>query len=163
MLKYYYFNTLLGMGTMGLPKNMFLISVLAIVSIGITAGSVVAVQTFTSDVIIEAGGGESGNLLVNDGNLGIHAIPSDTQVISAKNKPGSAANFLVFGDKQSAVFSLKSKGAQAAIQLSDGDTNQVYRIRIAQPDTDRLEFVDITAGVARMTIDSNGNICIGNC
>ena len=39
------------MGTLALPKNMFLITVLAIVSIGITAGSVLASQTITQDLI----------------------------------------------------------------------------------------------------------------
>ena len=71
------------MGTLALPKNMFLITVLAIVSIGITAGSVLASQTISQDLIIEAGMGEDGNLLINDGRLGIGATPGTNQVIFA--------------------------------------------------------------------------------
>jgi len=60
------------MGTIGLPKNMFLITVLVIISIGLTAGVVYAgvpAVTHTGDVVIEEDTPGTGSLSIVDGNL----------------------------------------------------------------------------------------------
>jgi len=125
------------MGTLGLPKNMFLITVLAIVSIGITAGSVLASQTIPGDLIIEAAGGEDGDLLINNGSLGIGAIPGTNQVIFASGKDGIPASFRVDGVNHAAVFSLRATGGQPVFQWIDDDVSPptTFQARIAQPDT----------------------------
>jgi len=144
---------------------MFLITVLAIVSIGITAGSVIASQTISQDLIIEAGMGEDGDLLINNGSLGIGAIPGTNQVIFAKGKDGIPASFRVDGVNSGAVFSLRATGAQAVFQWIDDDLSPptTFQARIAQPDTKRFELIDATTLPAkvRLAITEAGNIGIG--
>jgi len=155
-----------GIGTIGLPKNMFLITVLAIVSIGITAGSVVASQTISEDLIIEAGI-EDGNLLINDGRLGIGATPGTNQVIFAKGKDGIPASFRVDGVNAGAVFSLRATGGQPVFQWIDDDVSPPtkFQARILQPDTGEFQIIDATTIPAKVkiSIDKDGNMCLGDC
>jgi len=144
---------------------MFLITVLAIVSVGITAGSVLASQTISQDLIIEAGMGEDGDLLINNGSLGIGAIPGTNQVIFASGKDGIPASFRVDGVNSGAVFSLRATGGQAAFQWIDDDLSPPtkFQARIAQPDTKRFELIDATTlpGKVRLAITEAGNVGIG--
>lgn len=144
---------------------MFLITVLAIVSIGITAGSVLASQTIPEDLIIEAGNGEDGNLLINDGRLGVGATPGTNQLIFAKGKDGIPASFRVDGVNDAAVFSLRATGGQPVFQWIDDDLSPstTFQARIAQPDTKRFELIDATTlpEKVRLVITEAGNIGIG--
>ncbi len=155
----------MGIGTLGLPKNMFLITVLAIVSIGITAGSVLASQTISQDLIIEAGMGEDGDLLINNGSLGIGAIPGTNQVIFASGKDGIPASFRVDGVNAGAVFSLRATGGQPVFQWIDDDLSPptTFQARISQPDTGDFHIIDATTLPAkvRLAITEAGNIGIG--
>lgn len=132
------------------------------VSVG-TASGVHITNHFEGDVTIDKGG-ESGNLILNDGHLGIGATPNSAQLIRAQSEPGNNAVFLVEGNQGEAIFNLKATSGIPGLQLTDGDNNQAYRMRIGQPDQ-ALEFVDITGeqNAIRMSIDKNGDICLGSC
>ena len=152
------------MGTIGLPKNMFLITVLAIVSIGITAGSVLASQTISEDLIIEAGI-EDGNLLINDGRLGIGATPGTNQLIFAKGKDGIPASFRVDGVNAVAVFSLRATGGTPALQFVDDDTSPKRTYQIVLQGDESFVVRDATSSPPDilMKFSPNGDICIGAC
>jgi len=141
-------------------------AVILAVVVGVSIGTVSAVHItnhFEGDVTIDAGA-QSGNLVLNDGNLGVGATPTADQLIRAKGDQGSNAIFLVEGDKGSAVFNMKAKKGIPALQLTDGDTDQRYRVRLLQS-SQALEFVDTTGGqnAVRMSIAPNGDVCIGAC
>ncbi len=153
----------MGIGTLALPKNLFLITVLAIVSIGITAGSVLASQTISQDLIIEAGGGEDGNLLINDGRLGIGATPGTNQIIFAKGKDGIPASFRVDGVNSAAVFSLRATGGTPTLQFVDDDTNpkRTYQIRLTSDESFVIKDATTLPAKVRLAITEAGNIGIG--
>ncbi len=157
----------MGIGTIGLPKNMFLITVLAIISIGITAGSVLASETILQDLIIEAGNGEDGNLLINDGRLGIGATPGTNQLIFAKGKDGIPASFRVDGVNEAAVFSMRATGGQPVFQWIDDDVSPktTFQARIQQPDTGEFQIIDATTNPikVKISIKQNGDMCLGDC
>jgi len=144
---------------------MILITVLAIVSIGITAGSVLASQTITQDLIIEAGMGEDGDLLINDGRLGIGAIPGTNQVIFAKGKDGIPASFRVDGVNAPAVFSLRATGSTPVLQFVDDDTNpkRTYQMRLEGDESFVIKDVTTNPPDVLMKFFPNGDICIGVC
>jgi len=102
-----------------------------------------------------------GDVIIDNGALGIGATPSGIQIIKAESTPGNSAVFLVVGNNGEAIFNLMATTGIPALQLTDGDNGQAYRMRISQPG-ERLEFVDITAGGnnIRMVIDNAGNVGI---
>jgi len=162
MLKYIVCFIKLGkMGRFNILHNTTLIAILAIAAVGI--GTVVATQTIQEDLVVQAGGGDPGNIIIQDGGLGIGDTPSATQLIRAKAADGSAANFLVRSDNADAVFNLRSLNGQPALQLQDGDSGQKYRLRLESPSGD-LVIVDNTSGQnIRFKIQPNGDVCIGAC
>jgi len=140
--------------------------VILTVVIGVTIGTAFGAHItnhFEGDVTIDKGA-ESGNLVLNDGNLGVGATPSSAQLIRAQSDSGTPAIFLVEGNNGEAVFNLKSTNGIPAVQLSDGDSSQSYRIRMGQPN-ESFEIVDNTGGqnAIKMSIGKNGDICIGSC
>jgi len=163
------------MGTFSLPQNSFLIVILAIVLIGITAGSVLASTIFLEDLVIEAGGGESGNLIVKDGNIDIQ---NGRLIIGSDNALSPNPRVQVFGDGLTtfqinsedgpAIFTMRSKGTsgQAGLQFNDDDTSgsgsgTVFRLRIPG-NADRFEIVDAQAITIPMSIEGGtGNVGIG--
>ena len=139
--------------------------VILTVVIGLSVGTASGVHIsnhFEGDVIIDQGA-ESGNLIVNDGALGIGVIPN-TQLIRAQGEQGAPARFLVEGNQGAAVFNLKATGGLPAVQITDGDTDTSYRIRIDQTTQD-FELVDNsgTRNDVKMSISPNGDVCIGSC
>jgi len=151
------------LGKMDILHNTTLIGILAIAAIGITSGIVYATQTISEDLIVQAGAGDPGNIIIQDGGLGIGDTPAPSQLIRAKATPGSPANFLVRSDNADAVFNLRSVNGQPALQLTDGDSGQKYRLRLNSPSGD-LVIIDTTLGQdVRFKIQPNGDICIGAC
>ncbi len=144
-----------------------MIIILAIVAIGLTSGTVIATQLIEEDLRITAGNGQPGNLIIQDGRLGIHATPGTNQIIVAKGLPGVPASFRVDGQASAAVFSIVADGGTPVLQFVDEDTRpqNKYQIRMGQPDKKTLEIVDATTIPAeiRIKIESNGDICIGAC
>ncbi len=144
---------------------MFLITVLAIVSVGITAGSILASQTIAQDLIIEAGMGEDGDLLINNGSLGIGAIPGTNQVIFAKGKDGIPASFRVDGVNSAAVFSLRATGGTPTLQFVDDDTSprRTYQISLGGDESFVVKDATSVPPDVLMKFSPNGDICIGAC
>jgi len=139
----------------------FLIALLALGIFAITGGAVYATQIISQDFVIEAGAGEPGNLILQDGNLGIGGTPGPNQLVRAEGDPNQPISFLVKSVNAEAVFNLRSFGGIPAVQLTDGDSGQKYRMRIGQPSED-FEIVDTTLGQnIRLLIQPNGNVGIG--
>jgi len=138
-----------------------LIALLAVGIFTITGGAVYATQIISQDFVIEAGAGEPGNLILQDGNLGVGGTPGPNQLIRAEGDPNQPIAFLVKSVNAEAVFNLRSFGGIPAVQLTDGDSGQKYRLRINQPSED-FEIVDTTLGQnVRLLIQPNGNVGIG--
>jgi len=151
------------MGKMNILHNTTLIAILAIAAIGLTSATVIATQIIDQDLVIEAGNGDPGNLILQDGNLGIGGTPGVNQLVRAEGAPNQPIAFLVRSDNAEAVFNMRSFGGIPALQLTDGDSGQKYRVRIGQPSED-FEIVDPTLGQnVRFRIQPNGDICIGAC
>ena len=138
-------------------------AVILAVVVGVSIGTVSAVHItnhFEGDVTIDAGA-QSGNLILNDGNLGIGGTPGPNQLVRAEGDPNQPISFLVRSDNAEAVFNMRSFGGIPALQLTDGDSGQKYRVRIGQPSED-FEIVDTTLGQnIRLLIQPNGNVGIG--
>jgi len=142
-------------------------AVILAVVIGVSIGTVSAVHItnhFEGDVTIDKTMTEDGNLILNDGHLGIGATPNSIQLIRAQSVQGNNAVFLVVGDEGEAIFNLRATTGIPALQITDGDTSQKYRIRLGQS-SQALEFVDTSAGpnAIRLKMLPNGDICIGAC
>ena len=172
MLKYFKVSYIIRVnGQLDITNKASLIGILAIVAIGSASATVIATQTFNEDVIINEGIGptlgEPGNLIINDGRLGIGATPGANQVIFASGKDGIPASFRVDGVNQAAVFSLRATGGQPVFQWVDDDLtpSTVFQARIEQPDTGVFQIIDATTLPAkvRMSIAPNGDVCIGAC
>jgi len=150
---------------MNLTQNTTLMAIIAIVSIGITSGSVIATQTFSQDLVIKAGGGENGNLIIQDGKLGIGAIPGTHQILWAKGDNGFPASFRVDGVNAPAVFSLRAVGGTPALQFVDDDTNpkRTYQITLQADESFVVKDATIFPPDIRMKFSPNGDICIGAC
>jgi len=152
------------MGKINLTKTPLLILFVVIISIGFTAGGVYAnhtTTTHTGDVVIEQSEAGTGKLSVIDNNLGIRTTAGG-QMIHALRDDGLVGSFRVEGINNSpAFFSIRSTGGTPNLLLADDDTGQTYLWRISQPDTDRLDIVDNTAGAVRMSITKDGNVGIG--
>jgi len=164
------------MGIANYSKTSFLIMILAIVSIGITAGSVLAAQTIPEDLVIEAGGGEPGDLTVQDGQV---FIPNGNLIIGVGGTPTNAlidatgtglTVFRVTAVSGSGIFNLQSQGpgAQVGLQFTDLDgigPGSGTKMRLASPGNDnRLDFTNENAAFMDkflMTIRDNGNVGIG--
>jgi len=168
MLKYFGVLIKSGyMGKMNILHNTTLIAILAIAAIGLTSATVIATQIISEDFVIEAGNGDPGNLIIQDGRLGIGATPGTNQIIFAKGKDGIPASFRVDGVNQGAVFSLRATGGQPVFQWIDDDVSPptTFQARIAQPDTGEFQIIDATTLPAkvRISIDKNGTMCLGDC
>ena len=150
---------------MNLTQNTTLLAIIAIVSIGITSGSVIATQTFSQDLIIEAGGGENGNLIIQDGKLGIGATPGNNQVLWAKGQDGVPASFRVDGVNAGAVFSLRATGGSPTLQFIDDDTSPKRKYQMTLQGDESFVLRDTTTSPQdiRMKFSPNGDICIGAC
>ena len=153
------------MSEMNLTQHTSLLAIIAIVSIGITSGSVIATQTFSQDLVIEAGGGEDGNLIIQDGRLGIGATPGTNQIIFAKGKNGIPASFRVDGVNAGAVFSLRATGGTPTLQFVDVDTSPKRTYQMVLQGDESFVVRDATSGPPeiRMKFSPNGDICIGAC
>ncbi len=153
------------MSEMNLTQHTTLIAIIAIVSIGITSGTVIATQTFSQDVIIEAGGGENGNLIIQDGKLGIGATPGTNQVLWAKGKDGIPASFRVDGVNAGAVFSLRATGGTPTLQFVDDDTTPKQKYQLTLQGDKSFVVKDTTSAPpdVLMKFSPNGDICIGAC
>ncbi len=153
------------MSEMNLTQHTSLIAIIAIVSIGITSGTVIATQTFSQDVIIEAGGGENGNLIIQDGKLGIGATPNTNQVLWAKGKDGIPASFSVDGVNAPAIFSLRATGGTPVLQFVDDDTSPKRNYQIVLQGDESFVVRDATSSPPDilMKFSPNGDICIGAC
>ncbi len=168
MLKYYGVHNYEGyMGKMNILHNTTLIAILAIAAIGITSGTVIATQTISEDLVIEAGNGDPGNLIIDDGRFGIGATPGTNQLIFANGKDGIPASFRVDGVNSAAVFSMRATGGQPVFQWIDDDVSPStkFQARIAQPDTGEFQIIDATTLPAKVkiSIDKDGNMCLGDC
>ncbi len=153
------------MGKMNILHNTTLIAILAIAAIGITSATVIATQTISQDLIIEAGMGEDGDLLINNGSLGIGAIPGTNQVIFASGKDGIPASFRVDGVNAGAVFSLRATGGSPTLQFIDDDTSpkQKYQMTLLGDKTFVVRDGTTSPPDIRMKFSPNGDICIGAC
>jgi len=155
------------MGKMNILHNTTLIAILAIAAIGLTSATVIATQTISQDLVIEAGGGENGNLIIQDGKLGIGATPGTNQILWAKGQDGVPASFRVDGVNAAPVFSLRATGGWPVFQWIDDDLSPptTFQARIAQPDTGEFQIVDATTLPAKVkiSIDKDGNMCLGDC
>ena len=153
------------MSEMNLTKNTTLMGIIAIVAIGITSGTVIATQTFSQDLVIEAGGGENGNLIIQDGKLGIGATPGTNQILWAKGQDGIPASFRVDGVNAAAVFSLRATGGTPTLQFVDDDTSpkRTYQIRLAGDESFVVRDTTSSPPDIRMKFSPNGDICIGAC
>jgi len=153
------------MSEMNLTKNTTLMGIIAIVAIGITSGSVIATQTFSQDLVIEAGGGENGNLIIQDGRLGIGATPGTNQILFAKGKDGIPASFRVDGVNAGAVFSLRATGGTPVLQFIDDDTTPKQKYQITLQGDKSFVVKDATSAPPDilMKFSPNGDICIGAC
>ena len=158
------------MGKLEYVNTTFLIVFLVIVGIAVTGGSVYAVHTANAHhgtTVISPDNGGIGNLFLQNGFMSMtgrsDGIPE--QIIDAKSSPGKQAIFKVTGDGNNAFFTIASTGGSPTLFLKDDDNpnGREYLIHIAQPDTGRFEIKDNTAGQVRLTIDKDGNICIGAC
>ena len=168
MLKYYGVHNYEGyMGKMNILHNTTLIAILAIAAIGLTSATVIATQTISQDLVIEAGAGDPGNLILNDGRFGIGATPGTNQLIFANGKDGIPASFRVDGVNAGAVFSMRATGGQPVFQWIDDDLSPPtkFQARIAQPDTGEFQIIDATTLPAKVkiSIDKDGNMCLGDC
>ena len=131
---------------MNISHNTTLIAILAIAAIGLTSATVIATQIISQDLVIEAGAGDPGNLILNDGRFGIGATPGTNQLIFANGKDGIPASFRVDGVNAGAVFSLRATGGQPVFQWIDDDLSPptTFQARIAQPDTGDFQIIDAT-------------------
>jgi len=152
---------------MNILHNTTLIAILAIAAIGLTSATVVATQIISEDLLIQAGNGQDGDLVIIDGSLGIGTLPGTNQVIFAEGKDGIPASFRVDGVNAPAVFSLRATGAQPVFQWIDDDVSPptTFQARIAQPDTGEFQIIDATTLPAKVmiSIDKDGNMCLGDC
>ena len=85
-----------------------LIALLAVGIFTITGGAVYATQIISQDFVIEAGAGEPGNLILQDGNLGVGGTPGPNQLIRAEGDPNQPIAFLVKSVNAEAVFNLRA-------------------------------------------------------
>jgi len=177
MLKYYSVLNYEGyMGKMNILHNTTLIGILAIAAIGITSGTVIATQTISQDLVVEAGGGDSGDLTVQDGQvfipngnlqIGVGGTPTNPLIDAAGT---GLTTFRVTAVSGSGIFNLQSQGsgAQVGLQFTDLDGSgpgSGTKMRLASPGNDnRLDFTNENASPMDkflMTIRDNGNVGIG--
>jgi len=114
-------------------------------------------------LVIEAGGGEDGNLIIQDGKLGIGATPGTNQILWAKGDNGIPAIFRVDGVNAGAVFSLRATGGIPALQFVDDDTNPKRTCQIILQGDETFVVRDATSFPpdVLMKFSPNGDICIG--
>jgi len=158
------------MGKLEFANTTFLIALLVIVGITVFGGTVYANHTANlhhGNVILTQNDAGKGNFFLQDGFMSLtgRSDGTPTQIIDAKSSPGIQAIFRVTGVDNNAFFTIASTGGTPSLFLRDNDSpnGREYIFRIAQPDTGKLEIVDNTAGKVRMTIDKDGNVCIGAC
>jgi len=153
------------MSEMNLTQKTPLLAIIAIVAIGITSGTVIATQTFSQDLVIEAGGGEPGNLIIQDGKLGIGATPGTNQVLWARGDNGIPASFRVDGVNAGAIFSLRATGGTPTLQFVDDDTSprRTYQISLGGDESFVVKDATSAPPDVLMKFSPNGDICIGAC
>ncbi len=155
------------MGKMNILHNTTLIAILAIAAIGLTSATVIATQIISEDLVIEAGNGDPGNLILDDGRIGIGATPGTNQLVFANGKDGIPASFRVDGVNSGAIFSMRATGGQPVFQWIDDDLSPPtkFQARVLQPDTGEFQLIDATTNPiqVKISIKQNGDMCLGDC
>jgi len=114
---------------MNLSKNFPSFAILAIVAIGSASGTVIATTNIVDDLVIQAGGGFSGDLTVQDGQvfipngnlrIGIGGTPTNPLIDAVGT---GLTTFRVTATAGSGIFNLQSQGsgAQVGLQFTDLD------------------------------------------
>ena len=158
------------MGKLELVNNTSMFVLLAIVSVTLVAGTVYAAHTADfhhGTVVLNRDNGGPGNFFLSDGFMSLTGRSDGTpsQIIDAKSSTGNQAVFRVTGDQGNAFFTIQSNGGQPTLFFKDTDmpNGREFLFRIPQPDSQSFELVDNTVDKVRMSVDKDGNWCIGDC